>query len=247
MNTEQSYTDIKSIILTAIENKKQKTIKEYDDRIIQIKNENNITNIYYSIADTFGNSYEQRELGIKVLQSYLTNPFFLESEITKGCNYIVFSNNDFDVMFSTHLNREIRIEYKNVGSYPNYCSITNMNIDKLADLIEIYLNHKSIKNFKALVNHNCRGYANNIIGTILKYINTYKKCNKTMLQNIRDKQEYSRIKKIEVDKKNKEYEDRQLYAKEFIESLTDLEVFKTNEWHIKMIGIKDENGKISWR
>lgn len=236
----------KDLICKAIKDKKEKVINEYDEKINKILNENNPVKIYYLLAETFHNTMEQGEIGIEFLKKNLTNTFFKEANIENGVNYIIFSNKDFDVMFSKSLSREIKIKFKNSSRHYHYYNLVNESAFKLADLIEKYLNKKSFKNFKALVDYNCQKRKKNLINKILGYISTYKKCNKELLDKIRQKQEEDRINKIKIEKENKEFEEKQKYAKEFINSLTDLEQFKKAGWFISMKGIMNENEVISW-
>lgn len=53
--------EIKNIILKTLENKKQEIINEYDYKMKQILNENNIAKLYYLLAEIFHNTMEQGE------------------------------------------------------------------------------------------------------------------------------------------------------------------------------------------
>lgn len=48
--------EIKNIILKTLENKKQEIINEYDYKMKQILNENNIAKLYYLLAESFHNT-----------------------------------------------------------------------------------------------------------------------------------------------------------------------------------------------
>lgn len=243
-----NYEKEKYFICDAIENKKQEKIKEYDEKINDIMKETNIAKIYYLLAETFHNGIGQGELGIEFLKKTLTNPFFKEATAKDGVNYIIFYNEDFEIMFSRSLSREIRIKYKKSTRHSYYNLYTNPTVIELAELMEIYFNKKSFKNFKALADYRGKGkgYSKNLIGTIAKYINTYKKCTKKLLNEIREEQENDRLIKIKIEKENKEIEEQQLYAKEFFESLTDLQIFKIEGWRLTMYGIRDEKGVIKY-
>lgn len=234
--------DIKQFIIENIENKKQEKIKEYDNMISQISNEDNKVNIYYLLAKTFHNTVFQGELGIKYLQSILTNDFFKTANVKNSVNYIVFSNEDFDVMFSKTLSKEIKIIYKNAYSSPTYYISVNPITVKLADLIEIYLNDKTFKNFKKLVGCNCCRVKKNLINKIIGYVDTYKRCNKKLLDEIRRRQEEERIRKLKYEKQLEEFNEQQDYAKNFILGLTDLKIFVNEDWYIVTFGIADKNG-----
>ncbi|WP_297419117.1 hypothetical protein [Clostridium sp.] len=237
--------NVQDIICLAIKNKKHEVIKEYDAKINQIIDEVNFVKVYYLLAETFHNTMEQGELGIKLLKENLTNDFFKEATVDNGVNYITFSNNEFDIMFSKSLSMCIRIKYKNTGN-SGYISDFNDYKSKLANLIENYLAKKSIKNFKIMANYYGRYYNKNILAQIIKFINAYKKCNTKLLLEIKEQQEWHKIKQIEEKKKINEFEQRQLYAKNFINNLTDLEKFKAEGWYIITSGIKDEKGFINF-
>ena len=230
--------DIKEAVSNVIRNKKVKMDKEYDDIINGISAETNPVKIYSLLAQT--DTIHEDNIGVDVLKEILTNAFFKEATIDNGVNYITFSNDKFDIMFSKFLSREIKIKYKNPYQQARYYRMLNSSRIKLADLIEIYLNKKSFSNFKALVDYNCIGYRNETT-KITKYIRTYKRCNKELLNSIRNKQKQDIIHQAEADEENKKYEEAQLHAKTFIESLTDLTMFKDAGWYISTNGIGDKN------
>lgn len=240
------FMEQKSIICKGIEDKKQEKIKEYDERISDVMKETNIARIYYLLAETFHNGIGQGELGIEFLKETLTNPFFKEATAKDGVNYIIFYNEEFEILFSRSLVREIRIKYKKAIRPSYHYTQVNPTMLKLAELIETYLNKKSFKNFKALADYNGVGYRKNLIGTIMKYISTHKKCTKELLDEIREKQEKDRLTKIKIEEEKKMIDEQQEYAKEFIESLTDLQIFKNDGWFFKIYGIRDEKGTINW-
>lgn len=240
------FMEEKSIICKAIEDKKQEKIKEYDERISDVMKETNIAKIYYLLAETFHNGCGQGEIGIEFLKKTLTNPFFKEANARDGVNYIIFYNEEFEIMFSRSLSKEIRIKYKKAIRPSYYCSQINPTMIKLGELIEAYLNKKSFKNFKALADYNGAGYNKNVIGTIMKYINTHRKCNKDALDQIRERQENYRLSKIKQEEEKKIIDEQQEYAKKFIDSLTDLQIFKDEDWFFRIYGIRDEKGNINW-
>lgn len=143
----------KELICNTIENTKQKMLEEYDTKINQIMQENNLAKLYYLLAQTFHNTLPQRELGLELLKNNLIHSFFKEALVDCHANYITFSNNEFEVSFSTSLVKEIKIRYKN-ATIPRkfYPSLNNVDI-KLAHLIEAFLNHKSWKTFKMLADY----------------------------------------------------------------------------------------------
>lgn len=232
--------DIKKFICDAIEKQKNEVVKKYDSRIGEISNEDNLARIYYLISETFHNTVEQGEIQIEFLKQVLTNDFFKTAVIDNGVNYIYFSNEDFDVLFSKCLIKEIKIIFKKPGGYHyNYLKV-NENKINLANLIEQFLNNKSFKTFKALVDFNCRNRSKDLASVLPNYIRTYRKCNQQLLNNIREEEARCELKEIEIQKKNEKYYERQIYAKEFIESLTDLRVFKDEGWRISIDGIKND-------
>lgn len=235
---------LKDFIINNIENKKQEMVREYDDKIQQVKSEDESPNICHLLSEIYHNDTKQGEIEIDYLKNILTNDFFKNAKTMNKPNYIVFYNNEFEVMFSKSLSREIKIKFKNVGYKPYYCSNISPTSIKLADLIEVYLNHKTFKNFKILSEYNCRRRKKNFINKILGYIGTYKRCNKDLLDKIREKQNKAKIRKNEYDKELKLFNNKQKHAKNFIKELTNLKVFQDNGWYTTLCGIEDENGYI---
>lgn len=239
--------ELKIYLCIAIENKKQKTIKEYDEQIKQIQNTDNTAIIYRLLAETFHNTIKQRKLQIKVLQQYLKNDFFKTATINNRVNYITFYNDEFRVSFSTSLCKDIEIKFNNCGTPPYYSSILKEETIKLGDLIEKYLKNKSLKNFKILMKYNCKNRKNTFVNKLMGYINTYKRCNKELLNSIKDKQCQNEINKLKYEAENKLFQDKQTYAKNFVDSLSDdLKIFQDNNWNIKLKGIIDSKGNINY-
>jgi len=236
----------KSIIIKAIEDKRKQMMTEYDSNINKELNDDNIANSYYLLAETFQNTMEQGELGIKFLKSTLTNDFFKSAIVENGMNYIIFSNKDFQIMFSKCLSKEIKIQLKNGISFEHHYPTVNDYNAKLADLIQAYLNTKSLKDLNILATFAKKEYNKDFISLIIKYINIKKTCNKELLDKIRRAQELDRIKELKVNKTNNKFLEQQIYAKKFIESLTDLEQFKDSGWYITTIGIQSDNGSFGF-
>lgn len=225
--------NIKDFICEAIERKKVQTVAMYDEKIEKIRSEDNIANVYYLLAETFHNTMEQGEIAIKLLKENLTNDFFKEAEAKNCANYIVFSNDEFDILFSKTLVRVIEIKSKKIKRpYGLYRPLSN-DIIKLADAIEVFLKERTFQNFKKVVECNYKEYDDSPVGLLFKYVDTYKKCDEKLLKNIREKQKKDEERKKQAEEERKAYEDEVQKAKEFIESLTDLEVFKQSGWTIK--------------
>ena len=116
--------------------------------------------------------------------------------------------------------------------YGLYRPLSN-DIIKLADAIEVFLKERTFQNFKKVVECNYKEYDDSPVGLLFKYVDTYKKCDEKLLKNIREKQKKDEERKKQAEEERKAYEDEIQKAKEFIESLTDLEVFKQSGWTIK--------------
>ncbi|MDF2879684.1 MAG: hypothetical protein K0R54_241 [Clostridiaceae bacterium] len=236
----------KELIYKAIEDKKQNMISEYNKMIDKVMEEQNLPELYYLLAQIFHNTKEQGELGITLLKSQLKNDFFKKLNSHNDANFITFSNDDFMISFSKSLSKEIQVKFKKGTISGDYYPSINKSILELKELLEIYLNEKTFKNFKNLADFNCKNYHNNIIATVSKYYTTYKTCNEKLLEEINKRQELDNKNKVNFEKRKKEYEDMQTYAKDIIASLTDLEEFKKKGWHVRYIGIEDERGCITF-
>lgn len=235
----------KAKIIEKIENLKNKTVEEYNNNIKEIEEGGSLPEVYYLLAKTFHNTRVQGELGMELLRNNLENQFFKESELVQDVNHIVFSNDDFEIRFSKALERVIRIKYNHAGIKP-YLNRVNPEIEKLGELLEDYLKDKSFKSFKRLADYNCERYRKGLIGTVLKYKDTYKKCNKELFNKIKaDKERFEKA-QIDYERKLKEFYDRQEYAKEFVENLTDIKKFSEEGWIIRLYGILDDGGIIRY-
>lgn len=237
------------IIYQSLLEKKQKMIEDYDEKLKKVKklsNENDFVKAYYLLAETFHNTMEQGEIAIKFLKKNLTNDFFNTAAVKNGVNYIIFSNEDFEVKFSKSISKEIIVNFKNAGILRHYYSSVSKSMIKFADLLEAYLNKKSFKNFKALVQYNCEKREKNLINKIIGSINTYKTCNKELLDKIRGIQERDKLDKIKVETENKKFKEKQIFAKTFLNNLTDLKMFKNEGWYINIQGIMTEDETIKF-
>lgn len=226
---------IKKCIINSIEKKKDVVIEDYNNKINSISRTNNLAEIYYLLSETYGNTMAQGDLGIMLLKDNLYNDFFKNVNIKNAVNYIYFSNEEFAVLFSKSLVKEIRIIFKDSVRFKKYYRSVGTRESKLADLIEIFLNNKSVKNLINLTKHY------NYKATLTNIIKTYKKCNKDMLDKIRYRQELDKIEIDEINKNNKLFKERQEYARQFAKSLieTDLKIFKNSGWKIKCENISD--------
>lgn len=226
---------IKDHIIDSIEKRKNEVIDDYNNKINSILQTDNLAEIYYLLAKAYGNTMVQGDLGIMLLKDNLHSDFFKNVNIKNAVNYIYFSNEEFAVLFSKSLVKEIRIIFKDSVRFKKYYRSVGTRESKLADLIEIFLNNKSVKNLINLTKHY------NYKATLTNIIKTYKKCNKDMLDKIRYRQELDKIKIDETNKNNKLFKERQEYARQFAKSLieTDLKVFKDSGWKIKCENISN--------
>lgn len=226
---------IKNYIIDSIQKRKNEVIDDYNNKINSISQTNNLAEIYYLLAETYRNTMAQGDLGIMLLRNNLHSDFFKNVNIENAVNYIYFSNEEFDILFSKSLVKEIRIIFKDSVRFKKYYSSVGINESKLADLIEIFLNNKSVKNLINLTKHY------NHKATLTNIIKTYKKCNMSVMYKIRDRQILDKIEIDETNKNNKLFKERQEYARQFAKSLieTDLKVFKDSGWKIKCENISN--------
>ena len=226
---------IKDCIIDSIQKRMNEVIDDYNNKINSISQTNNLAEIYYLLAKAYGNTMAQGDLGIMLLKDNLNSDFFKNANIENAVNYIYFSNEEFDILFSKSLVKEIRIIFKDSVRFKKYYRSAGTRESNLADLIEIFLNNKSVKNLINLTKHY------NYKATLTNIIKTYKKCNKDMLDKIKYRQELDNIEIDETNKNNKLFGERQEYARQFAKSLieTDLKVFKNSGWKIKCENISN--------
>lgn len=226
---------IKDHIIDSIEKRKNEVIDDYNNKINSILQTNNLAEIYYLLTETYRNTMAQGDLGIMLLKDNLHSDFFKNVNIENAVNYIYFSNEEFDILFSKSLVKEIRIIFKDSVRFKKYYRSVGTRESKLADLIEIFRNNKSAKNLINLTKH----YNHKV--TLANIIKTYKRCNMSMMYEIRYRQILDKIEIDKINKNNKLFKERQEYARQFAKSLieTDLKVFKDSGWKIKCENISN--------
>jgi Zn-dependent M32 family carboxypeptidase len=176
---------------------------------------------------------ELGEVGIRFLKENLTNDFFKEAEVKDEPDHIIFSNEEFDILFSKTLDKTIEIRAKKIKwPFALYKPLSE-RIIKLGDAIEAFLKERTLQNFKRMADCNDMGYGKSPVGQLFKYVDTYKKCNKELLKKIREKQKEDEERKKKAEEERKVYEKEVEQAKKFIESLTDLNIFREAGWTIK--------------
>ena len=122
----------------------------------------------------------------------------------------------------------------------------NPQIAELAFLLEKYFTEKSFKNFKTLTNCYCQNYNHNPIYILHKYIKTLKECDMALLMSLQKEIEDAEIDKVNAANSKEKYENQQIFARSFIDSLTDLKFFTDDGWYIKFSGIENDKGCISF-
>lgn len=226
----------KERIVQIAKEEQEKAILELNKNLEILKNEERLPQLCSTLVDIFHNNLDQREVQIALLKERLTNDFFKTSNIKANSNSIDFFNENFSISFPTSRARVIEVSFLNGVSMPldntNDAYITKN--EKGAELLNAYLEKKSLKNLKSFVAWNSgTKYTDNIFGIIYKYYRNLKYyCNPKTLERIKKDIEESK----EFDKKNVEkmkiFNTEQVFANEFFESLTDLKQFEESGWKI---------------
>lgn len=235
--------NVKKLICMDMTRNKKEVIKVHDECIAQIMESDNYVDLYTKFIDFYGRKDDQGDLGLNILKSSLKSEFF------KGCDsevkedYIVFENREFKIQFSKY-EEVIVVKYKLASIPPSKPNDRILEYIELADLTEKFLADKTIENFKALMDCNCKDYPKGILWGIRKPFNTYMKCNSEFVYNMRLKQDRYN-KGMEIYKREMEvFSERQKYAQEVIGGLEELRKFKEAGWIIKLYGIRNKNGEI---
>lgn len=246
--------DIKNKICNEIENKKQQMINKYDDTIKQAQAEDNFAQLYYLLNKTFNDTKDYKikhDIGVELLKNNLNHDFFKVANVKYNPSYIIFSNDEFEVWFSKFLSKEIRIKYKKAGSRPNAnCMLPSKEGIDIKEKMVAYLNHKSLKNFIKVVKANTTKHSSNkLIPTIIRIVNTYKKCNINTVNKIKNQEVDYEKDQIRLAEEMVEFEGRQEIAKRFIAELElagDLSKFRKDNWGIYYYGILMGDGSFRY-
>ena len=108
--------DIKNKIINKLYVDKDIKIKEYDDMIGNVLN-NNYVELYYNLSEFYYNSYDQCLLQLDLL-NYNLPTLFNNSSAKIGANYITYLIDDYYISFSTSLSKHIEIQLnKDITNY----------------------------------------------------------------------------------------------------------------------------------
>lgn len=139
---------VKGNIAEAIELRKKIEVEKLEKHKQDLLKIDNIPTIIYKITEIYGNSMEQKELIVPILQDSFKSQMLINSEVIKKANYIVFQNGEFYVQFPTSYSRYIelgRIERPREPQKPKF----NQKYENFLNLWKKYQNaeDKSIKKY----------------------------------------------------------------------------------------------------
>lgn len=226
----------KELIIKVAKEEQEKAIAELNEQLTLLENEERLPELCSALVNIFHNNLEQREVQIGLLKERLTNDFFKTSNIKANSNSIDFFSENFSVSFPTSRIRVIEVSFLNGVSMPtdntNNTYITKN--EKGAELLNAYLEKKSLKNLKSFVAWNSGSrYTDNIFGIIYKYYRNLKyHCNPKTLEQIKKSVEGAKEFERQDSEKMKIFNAEQVLANEFFESLTDLKQFEESGWKI---------------
>lgn len=230
---EQLYITLKE----KMEEYKERKIKELDKSMKEVFESNSFPKQYSALALCYHNTMEQGELGLLMLKDFLTNDFFIKNEGRNGVNYIVYEDENYQVLFSKSLCRTIEIVNKNNKSIGYNSKPPSENLLEYKAELEKWLTKKDFKTFKKLVQRKQVNWRKNIIAKCVLWYTVYKKTSQKDLDKVTRQINsiYAQIDRYEKDKK--EYDKIQEEARTFVDSLTDLKAFKDDKWYIKCVNI----------
>jgi hypothetical protein len=236
----------RKLVMDEIYKKKEETARKYDKLAQKGEEAYSFPELYGLLAEVGGSFVGYDELRIQLLKNNLKSDFFKTSVARADNGYIVFSNDDFEVMFSKSLIKTIKVKYKKAGFPLLYRNMLHNNILEVVELLEKYLKDKSFRNLKALANCG-KEKTKNPISILIRYLDTYKYATWENLDFIKQKIKNEELRKKSIEENNKEYEEGQKYAKAFLDSIySDLEQFEVTGWQIDTSGIREENGDVNY-
>lgn len=228
----------KKLVIDAIIKKKEASIRKHDRYLKKAEESSSFAHLYGLLAETLGSTIEFDTLKIQILKNNLQHEFFHTAVVRADNGFIVFSNDDFEVMFSKTLNKTIKVKYKKAGFYLQFASVLKDATFDIEKLLDRYLQKRSIKNLKKLAQYNKGRYDKNLVATFMCYIDTWKSATQENLDFIRQRIRNEELRKKKIEENNKEYEEGQIFAKAFFDSIwPDLEQFEAIGWQIEKEGI----------
>ena len=226
--------NLKKAMCAKLVNDREQSVLEYNNRLEEVAYTENIPSLYSLIVYIYDDKEELDNAIIKLMGITLTNDFFRESFIHREENSIVFSNEEYKVHFYTNKSKIIELEYVATSNpwevetdSPLLSNVDQEYNEKLKQLLEKYLNSKKFENFKELNELYTKESNDNIIS---KYFKTYKNCNQEMLNNVnkilKRNEERKNLKKLSL----KIYDMKKDEAIKFLNTLTDMKIYKEAEW-----------------
>lgn len=169
-----------------------------------------------------------------ILDNLLKSKFFKESNTVVSNSRITFYNEEFKVSFSCSRDYEVEIDYINIDKTvleprEPVKLITEKDLNYM-DLISKYIESKSIENYNNLLKFERKHNNNKILvmpNSSKQNLLLNSKLVELNLYKIQDE-----LNSIVYEERLNKYKERKQLAKEFLESLEDLEIFRERGWRL---------------
>lgn len=232
--------EIKQSIYQGIEEEQARMEEKYNKDKMKIEKLNTVPEVIKELVNIYGNSMEQREIMIPILQKYLEADFFKEAEVVGRANFIHFQRGEYFIEFATSRMYSINIGRTEILRKPIKPLSVSEDILAFNELWDHY--KKTGEKYDEVVNLYSSMTRDMGTGFIFRKrvkeeaIEEYVNKNKQHIENVNEK-----MKRWEEELENNEREKEMLY--EIIRDVKDdLIKFRDCGWHIKYLNLNGFEG-----
>lgn len=232
--------EIKQSIYKGIEEERARMEEKYNKDKMKVEELNTVPEAIKELVNIYGNSMEQREVMIPILQKYLEADFFKDAKVVGRANYIHFQKGEYFIEFATSRVYSINIGRTEILRKPIEPLSVREDILAFNELWDHY--KETGEKYDEVVNRYSIMTRAMEAGFIFRKrvkeeaIKEYANMNKEHIENVNEK-----MKRWEEELEDYEKEREMLY--EIIRDVKDdLIKFRDAGWHIKyenLNGFKD--------
>jgi hypothetical protein len=235
-------TDFNSLLIEKINNRRKEENDKCDALITSAKDSKSYIDTFLLIQEFYGNTLEQSELQIKLLEENLVSEFFVNNVAKKYPNHITYEDNDFKVSFPTSRVKEIIVEYKNGFCYFPLAEKA-FYYQNIYDVIMEYKKNSNLNNIRKVIEVT---YNNSSKLWLFKFIETVKLLrNDLVIKNIQEQLNIYNKRKNQDQIEKERFKKNQQIANDFLDSLSELKDFTDKGFRIRYKRI-EKNGSFEF-
>lgn len=229
----KSIEEIKLDLIQNISTERDNVLNNFEEVLNKVEVEKDYLELYHILnKESIANI--NKNLMKDILENLLKSDFFKKSNTVISNSKITFYNDEFKVSFSCSRDYEIEVDYINIDKSAieprePIKLISEKDINYM-NLISKYIESKSIDNYNNLIKFERKHNNNKILVMPISSKHNILLNSKLVELNLYKIQD--ELNKMAYEERLKEYEERKQLAKEFLESLRELETFASKGWRL---------------